>query len=185
MEFLKGIVKSVSFHLGKIIVYVLIALLLTFALRSRNVNALTISDSYENISDNYLKVLVNSYNTSNYKYYFIATRYDSSVSYGRNTYYLCMTNQVNENNISTINASVNCDEMYSYYYNNGFVLSKIDDNVLNLTNSIYYTNLYDIKDSLFDKGLNVAIVIGIWLFALFYLFNLLKPTGRGFKYEDI
>lgn len=185
MEFLKGILRSVSFHIGKIIVYVLIALLLTFALRSRNVKALTINDSYDSISDNYLKVLVNTFKTSNYKYYFIATNYDSSVSYRSNTYYLCMNNEVDIDSIGINNASVSCASMYSYSYNNGYVLSRVNDNTLNLNNSIYYTNYYDEQDLTFSDALKFTGVVGIWVFAFVFIFTSIKPTGRGFKYEDI
>lgn len=185
MEFLKGIFKSVSFHIGKLIVYALLALLLTFALRSRNVNALTINDSYDSVSDNYLKVLINTFDTSNYKYYFIVSNYDNSVSYGRNTYYLCLTNNVNEDNIKTINANVSCEEMYSYSYNNGYVLSKINDSALKINNSIYYTNYSGIKDNSIFSGLLTALSIGVWFVVFYLLIREFKPTGRGFKYEDI
>lgn len=183
MEFVKGIIRSVSFHLGKIIVYVLLGVLLTFAVRSRNVNALTITNNYDTINDSYLKVLINTYNTSNYKYYYIASNYESYSTYNRNNYYLCLTNEVTSQ--STNNASLNCSEMYSYSYNNGYTLSRYNDNTLNIVDSIYYTNYYDVKDITFKDGLKVAIVIGIWVFALYYILSSFRPTGRGFKYEDI
>lgn len=185
MEFLRGILKSVSFHIGKLIVYVLIALLLTFALRSRNVNALTINDSYDYVADNYLKVLINTFETSDYKYYFIASNYDSSVSYNRNNYYLCLTNNINDDNINVLNANVNCDEIFLYNYNNGYILSKISDTSLSINNSIYYTNCYDINNSISYVGYFIIISLGIWFLSFYYIFSSLKSTGRGFKYDDI
>lgn len=185
MEFLKGIIKSVSYHLGKIIVYVLLALLLTFAVRSRNVSALTIENNFNSISDSYLNVLKNTYNTSGYKYYVISSISPDSSSYGRYNYYLCLTNNLTKSNFTTNNANVSCDEVYSYYYNNGYSLNKLSDTSISITNSVFYTNYYDTISSNYSMGFSFFTLLILVIIFFFLIFNSLKPKGSGLRYEDV
>lgn len=181
MEFLKNIVRSITWHIGKIITYAIIILLLTFALRSCEVNALTISNSSNIISDSNLTYLQTIYDSSDYKYYIITSDNDSN-TYSRQRYYLCLKNDTFD--YSTMNLSTNCDEQYIYAYNDGYKLTKSSDLVLNLSNSIYYSNIKDVTHSitLYSIIFLVCIVSSVSLWFMI-ISRIIHWRREGLSYE--
>ena len=182
MDFIKGIFKSVSWHIGKIIVWGILIAIIGFAMQGCEVNAMTISDSTSTISDTYIDYFKSIYNTSGYKYYVIASTTDTSSAYNRQIYYLCLTNEIYEQ--SLLNATITCEKQFSYSYNNGYYLSELTDTSIVIDNSLYYTNLGNIDIAFYGYFASIFIVLCIILFLLI-LSPLFKGKNRGIVYEKI
>ncbi|MBQ8902331.1 MAG: hypothetical protein IJY87_04620 [Bacilli bacterium] len=164
MEFIKGIFRSISWNIGKFIAWALLIAFIGFAMNACEVKAITIQDSASTISDNYLKYFEAIFDNNDYKYYVIVSTYDTNSSYSRQTYYLCLTNNLEDK--PKINDSITCDKQYSYSYNNGYELLEISDKTLNLTNSISYSNYVLVQNEIFFRS-NLILVSIILLSGVF------------------
>lgn len=181
MEFLRNIAKSIAYHLGKIITYLLIALAIYFAMRSCKVNALTISNSYNSLNNDKVDVLINTFKSSDYKYYFITSTLDSNSIINSNMYYLCLSNDVSD--IDTNRLLIDsCDEMYSF--DGTYVLSLEDKNLV-IDDSSFITNYYDSKNDVFIISILFLLVLGVWSFFIFMILYFNRPKGDGLKYETL
>lgn len=149
----------------------LIVVLSTFA--TTVASAKTISQSSNFIDDSVITYANNIYEREDYKYYLLAQEYINNGSYNYITYYyLCLTNEkIDATN--TLNVSSSCDTLYRYYRSNSiYNIEKLNDNELNVNNSIYYTK--SCKNYVIEKLL-VTISIGILTFYLSYvLFKLFR-----------
>ena len=102
---------------------------------------------------------------SEYKNYLLASEYiQNNYSYYTD-YYICLTNEDITIN-SSISASATCSELYRWNYrsSNDNVLEKVNDNTLNVNNSVYYTN--NVKDKKFISE-KMLIALNIGLFSIF------------------
>ena len=164
MNNLKNILKH-SFRL------LLIVVLSTFA--TTVASAKTISQSSNFIDDSVITYADNIYEREDYKYYLLSQEYINNGSYNYTTYhYLCLTNEKIDTT-NTLNVSSSCDTFYRYYRSNSiYNIEKLNDNELNVNNSIYYTKS---SKNYFIEKLLVTISIGILTFYLSYvLFKLFR-----------
>lgn len=108
--------------------------------------AMTISDNLRTINETQLEMLENIYNRSNYKYYVISSEYDSTNYNNYTNYYLCLTNEYFDVS-NPMNLNATCDKQYKYSYISGsYSLEELSDTELNLSNSIYYTNINNLDN---------------------------------------
>lgn len=177
MEFIKNVFKSISWQLGKIILWVIIVIALCLINEGCEVKAISITDSTSTISDSTLKYFYNIFDTSKYKYYAIASDTDYTGSYNRQRYYLCLTNE--KYDYSLLNANINCDQQFTYSYNNGYSLHEISDKTLKINNSIFYNNLATINNSINIFAILFLISILLGLIFWFLIFqNIFKYRAR-------
>ena len=109
---------------------------------------------------------------SEYKNYLLASEYIQNNYTYYTDYYICLTNEDIVIN-SSISASATCEELYRWNYrsSNDNVLEKVNDNRLNINNSVYYTNSTFEKRYVIEK---ILITISIGLFTFFLSYVLLK-----------
>lgn len=156
IKHLKNIVKH-SFRLLFIVV------LSAFA--TKVASAKTINNSNQVLDYSRYDYFVNLYMRSEYKNYLLASEYiQNNYSYYTD-YYICLTNEDITIN-SSISASATCSELYRWNYrsSNDNVLEKVNDNTLNVNNSVYYTN--NVKDKKFISE-KMLIALNIGLFSIF------------------
>lgn len=132
------------------------------------VEAKTISNTNDFVSDEMLTYFENVYVRSKYKNYLLSSEYVGSGYNYTTYYYICLTNEDITMNDS-INASSNCEEMYRVYRDNyNYVFEKLSDKSLSINNSVYYTNGV-IEKSYIPEKMLIALNIGVFTFFLVYV----------------
>lgn len=132
------------------------------------VEAKTITNTNDFVSDEMLTYFENVYVRSKYKNYLLSSEYYGDRYDYTTYYYICLTNE-DITMSDGINASANCEEMYRVYRSNyDYVFEKINDNSLSINNSVYYTNGVIEKSYISEKML-IALNIGVFTFFLVYV----------------
>lgn len=137
-------------------------------------DAKTVNNSLNYASEERLLYFENLFKRSGYENYLLVIDNEDSSYYSSNSYYICLTNEVEFTD--NLNANATCNEMYRYYRysNNNYSLEKVDDNNLTVNNSIFYTNnIYDTDYALikFMVGLNIGLVCFFLTYVLFKIFR--------------
>ncbi len=135
-------------------------------------SAKTINNSNQVLDYSRFDYFENLYMRSEYKNYLLASEYIQNNYTYYTDYYICLTNEDIVIN-SSISASATCEELYRWNYrsSNDNVLEKVNDNRLNINNSVYYTNSTFEKRYVIEK---ILITISIGLFTFFLSYVLLK-----------
>lgn len=168
---LKSLLNKFSHDLGssiyriivKFIGYLIVFLVIGFC-ATRCTKAMTINDNLRTISETQLTLLKDYAESSKYKYYVIASEYNTSGYNNYYNYYLCLTNEQLDIS-SPNNLNTTCTEIYRYNNSsNTYSMTKINDSNFTLNNSTYYTNYNDKLIHLNNIVYVILIIVGVGMF---------------------
>lgn len=177
MVFMKSIylilrrsIREIFYHMYhsflKIIAYIVLLVVIGLA-ATRCAKAMTINDNLRTIGDTQLNMFIDVFERSNYKNYVISSVYATG-SYSSTNYYLCLTDSdINTGDYKNIN--VICDELYRYYsYSSNYTFEKVNDDHLNIKNSVYYTNNQN------ERLPTIYIFTILFILSTFFIFSILR-----------
>lgn len=173
-KFSQDLGSSIYRIIVKIIGYLIVFLVIGFC-ATRCTKAMTISDNLRTINETQLTLFEDYAKSSKYKYYVIASEYNTSGYNNYYNYYLCLTNEQLDVS-SPNNLNTTCNEIYRYNNtSNNYSMTKINDNNFTLNNSTYYTN-YNSSDLFRDNCLWFLTIIG----TSFLIYAIIVGIFRGF-----
>lgn len=172
-KFSRDLGSSIYRIIVKFIGYLIVFLVIGFC-ATRCTKAMTINDNLRTISETQLTLLKDYAESSKYKYYVIASEYNTSGYNNYYNYYLCLTNEQLDIS-SPNNLNTTCTEIYRYNNtSNNYSMTKINDSNFTLNNSTYYTN-YNAS----DKILEILTWVHTILFASFFIYVIIVGILRG------
>lgn len=121
-------------------------------------------------NSNYITMFENMFERSDYPDYLLSIENVTSGYSSYDNYYFCLSNKVEVTNQLT--AKANCEEMYLYSRDNNssYHLEKINDNYLEVSNSVYYKSV--VHDNIYWLRLfGTSILILMCFYLTWFIFK--------------